>query len=93
MATGQFYVVAKDDLTPGQAVGRVALFNEDGTPWSPGGDGPVSVAWGDVTDKPSSYVPDMQLSVVTPDPSVGLEEGGLQVTLQSLAGRIAALEG
>lgn len=57
MVTGQFAVVSADAVKPGQALGTVALFNEDGTPWAPGGEEPAAVAWGDVTGKPSTFPP------------------------------------
>lgn len=55
MANGQFMVVPADGIAPGQAVGRVELYDENGDPWQPGGDGPATVAWADVTGKPASF--------------------------------------
>lgn len=57
MVAGQFAVVPAGDVKPGQALGTVALFNEDGTPWEPGGGEPASVAWGDITGTPSTFPP------------------------------------
>lgn len=53
MATTQYVVVDQSAVTPEQYVGKVALFNADGSPYTGGDSGPVAVAWDDVTDKPA----------------------------------------
>lgn len=57
MTVGQFEVVPAGTVKPGQSVGKIALFNEDGTPWEGGGGEPVAVAWGDITGKPATFTP------------------------------------
>lgn len=42
MAVGQFEVVSKAAPTPGQSVGKVSFFDENGDPIDIGGGGPVS---------------------------------------------------
>lgn len=76
----QFVVVEEGQVNPSQVLGRVVLVNEDGEPWSPGGEG-GPVAWGDVTGKPSNF------------PSTVGQVSGLQSALDDLDSRIEALEG
>ena len=58
MTGGQFEVVPAGTVKAGQSVGKIALFNEDGTPWEGSGSGePAAVAWGDITGKPSTFAP------------------------------------
>jgi len=54
MSVGQFEVVSKAAPTPGQSVGRVAFFDENGAPIELGGGGEATpTAWGDITGKPA----------------------------------------
>jgi len=53
MATAQFEVVEQATVKPNQALGRLALFDENGDPIVIGGGGETTVAWDDVTDKPA----------------------------------------
>lgn len=68
---GAYVVVPADAVPANQAVGRVSLFNEDGTPWAPGGSEPAAVAWGDVTGKPSTFPPATHTHTI--DEIVGLQ--------------------
>lgn len=55
MPDEQLRIVERDAPTPGQVVGTVAFFDADGNPVEVGGSG--SVAWADVTGKPTSFPP------------------------------------
>ena len=59
MTVGTYVVVPADQADPSQVRGKVALLNEDGTDWSPGesGGAPATVAWEDVTGKPTTFTP------------------------------------
>src|SRR5690606_35891904 len=106
MATGQYEVVALEGPTPGQTIGRIALFNADGSPWTGGGDGPAAVAWDDITDKPSTFAPIIgtganqaaagnhthAASTVTATAVAGGTATDVQGILDELAARIADLE-
>lgn len=52
------------ELTAGQFVGRLELFNEDGTPWTPD-TGTTTVSWGQITDKPSTFPPTIGSTATT----------------------------
>lgn len=106
MATGQYEVVALEGPTPGQTIGRIALFNADGSPWTGGGDGPAAVAWDDITDKPTTFAPIIgtaadqaaagnhthAASTVTATAVAGGTATDVQGILDELAARIADLE-
>ena len=59
MSDAAYVVVPADAVPDHQVLGRISLFNEDGTPWTPdnGGGEPAAVAWGDVTGKPETFPP------------------------------------
>ena len=59
MSDSAYVVVPAESANPNQILGRVSFFNEDGTPWAPegGGDAPSSIAWDDVTGKPTTFTP------------------------------------
>lgn len=84
MAVGQFEIVSKSAPTPGQSVGRVSFFDENGDPIDIGG-GTVSVAWGDVTGKPSTFPPASHTHDIA-------DVSGLQAIIDDYETRIAALE-
>ena len=83
--------------------GVISLVDASGEPWTPGGD--ASVAWGDVTGKPSTFAPTIGTTATTAAAgnhthafsalagSVSDATGAnLQAILEDLAGRIADLE-
>jgi hypothetical protein len=88
---GQFEVVPQAEPTKGQAVGRLALFKADGTPWTGGDAGPATVAWVDVTDKPATYPPTIGTTATTakagnytpPNASTGVRGLVLQAATQA----------
>lgn len=55
MSVGQFEVVSKTAPTPGQSVGKVSFFDENGDPIDIGGGGESGpVSFGDLTDVPAA---------------------------------------
>jgi len=67
--TGQFEVVEADEPREGQALGRVAFFNADGTAWLPGVaesavDVSVAAAPGVVGDDVQAVLADLAARVV-----------------------------
>lgn len=80
----QFVVIEDPEVRDNQFLGRVALVNEDGTPWTPDGDSSAP-SWSDITDKPSTFTPASHTH--------GIEDvDGLQAIIDDLESRVAALE-
>ena len=84
MAVGHLEVVSQGAPTPGRSIGKVAFFDENGTPIDLGG-GTVTVAWADVTGKPSTFTPATHTHTVA-------QVTGLQAINDDFETRIAALE-
>lgn len=84
-STKQVKVVSGAEAVPGQDFETTAFFDENGSPVDIGGGGDVSVAWGDVTGKPSTFAPATHTHVVA-------DVTGLQAILDDYETRIAALE-
>ena len=55
--TKKQFVVVEGERDGSQFATEVVLLNPDGTPWSPGGGGDVSVTWADVSGKPATFTP------------------------------------
>lgn len=83
-ATKQVRLVSLGEPVKNQAFEPVAFFDENGDPVDIGG-GSGSVAWGDVTGKPSTFPPATHTHVIA-------DVTGLQAIIDDYESRIAALE-
>ena len=79
----QVRVVSADAPRAGQGLEPTAFFDEDGEPIEFGGGG--SVAWGDVTGKPSTFAPATHEHAIA-------DVTGLQTALDAITDRLDALE-
>lgn len=79
----QFVVDESGAVDSSQALGRVVLVDEAGEPIEFGGGG--SVAWGDVTGKPSTFAPATHEHAIA-------DVTGLQSALDAITDRLDALE-
>lgn len=63
--TQQFVVVDAATVDESQVLGRIALFDAAGNPIELGAGGEVSVAWVDVSGKPSTFPPTIGTTATT----------------------------
>lgn len=92
MSAGQYVVVPAEEPRPNQVLGRVSLFNEDGTPWEPGSGAPAAVAWGDVTGKPSTFPPATHEHTIADVTGLADALDALETSIAALDGRVTTLE-
>lgn len=77
--TKQFVVVPAEAVDESQALGRIAFFDANGAPLDvSGGSEPVSIAWADVTGKPTEFTPTAHVHSIS-------EVEGLQAALDAKA--------
>lgn len=77
----QYVVVSGPEQDKTRFLGEIALFNEDGTPWTPESGAPAAVSWTDVTGKPSTFAPTAHKHPIS-------DVTGLEARLAAIEGRL-----